>query len=161
MTDNEMKEELSVEERLAECEQRAEEYLAGWKRAKADLENVRKNEERMRNEFARFAAAAVMRDLLPVIDTFRIALAHLPENVKQEQWAVGLTLLDRQLEEALRAQGVERMETVGKPMDPEYAEAVGSEKGDPNEPGVVLREAQTGYLLHGKVLRPAKVIVSE
>lgn len=161
MTDNEMKEELSAEERLAECEQRAEEYLAGWKRAKADLENVRKDEERMRNEFARFAAAAVVRDLLPVIDTFRIALAHLPESVKREQWAVGLTLLDRQLEEALRAQGVERMETVGKPLDPEYAEAVGSEKGDPNEPGVVLREAQAGYLLHGKVLRPAKVIVSE
>ena len=161
MNDEVKTEEAATEDHLAECEKRAEEYLAGWKRAQADLQNFRKDEERSRSDFVRFAAASVVRNLLPVIDTFRIALAHVPEEAKKEQWAVGLTLLERQLDDALRTQGVERIAAVGKPFDPEYAEAVGSEKMEEAEAGTVIREVQAGYLLHGKVLRPVKVIISE
>ena len=147
-------EKLRVE--LAEAEAGRKEYLDGWQRAKADLVNYKKDEARRFEEFARFAAESVIAEVVQVLDSFDVALTHaIPKDVEK-----GIILIRSQLEDILRRHGLEMMQSSGEKFNPAYHESMGEVESD-GKPGIVVEELQRGYLLNGKVLRPARVKISK
>lgn len=131
-----------------------EEYLNGWKRAKADLINYQKDEAKRLEEFSKFAVAALSVDLIAVLDSFELAKMSMEAGSPA---AKGFSLIESQLIEALKKYGVERIKmNLGSPFDPATQESVG-EMESLHPPGSVAEVVGQGYTLHGKVARPAKV----
>lgn len=147
--------------------QKAEEYLEGWKRAQADYQNLKKEAEHQKVEFSKYANERLLSDLLPALDQFGLALRHLPdtaalpddEKKKWENWLVGVKAVGMLWEQAAAGAGLERIATDGA-FDPNLHEAVGEEAAEGADTGSIVRVMQDGWKLHGKVLRPAKVIVA-
>jgi len=155
---------------LADALARAEENLAGWKRAAADYANLQKDAARQREEMAKYACTNLVRDILPALDGFRDAAAHAPKagpdgayDAKAVgQWIEGMNLVRTRLESVLNAAGVTAVDETGVKFDPGCREALMVEKPDkPERSGEVLRVLQAGYLMHDRVLRAAKVVVAE
>ena len=152
---------LTVEElksALSECERARDEYLDGWKRAKADFANYTKDEEVRLAALAKFANEVVLADILHVLDSFDLGLATVAEADPARK---GMELIRGQLEEAIRRHGVARVQVrPGDAFDPTCHEAVGEiAAGVP--PGAIAEEVGAGYLLHGKLVRPARVKLSK
>ena len=134
----------------------AQRYLDNWRRAEADFENYKKRVELDRAESARFASTAVILNILPVLDDLDRAFKSLPEKLAHLTWTDGMRLIHRKLQATLEAQGVTEIKALGENFDPSIHEAVGQAAG---EDGKIVEEAQRGYRLHGRVIRPAFVIV--
>ena len=133
---------------LKTCQSEKADYLAGWQRAKADFINARRDEEKARGEFAKYAAEKVLREMLVVADSLGLS-----GNAECK------TVLE-QLNNILKKEGVVQIEVNGLVFNPMYHEALGQTETDKKEEdGVALEELQKGYMLHGRVLRPAKVKV--
>lgn len=154
-------EELSMDERLAEAEARAAEYLDGWQRERAEFANARKRLEKNRLEARQFAIIDVISRVLPVLDDFQRALDTVSESIAQDDWYDGIVLVHRKLLAILENERIERIATVGEPFDPNVHEAVMQESSEDHESGAVIRELQSGYRLDNRVIRPAMVIVAE
>lgn len=136
---------------LERCKKQCQEYLDGWKRAKADLINYKKDEEKRFKEFAEFVQMEIIRDILNVLDSFYAAV-DLPEGVQHIQ---------KQLEDVLKRHGVEEIPVhKAQLLDPNFHEAIGEEESD-QEPGTITKEVVKGYTLNGRVIRPAKVKVAK
>ena len=134
----------------------AQRYMDNWRRAEADFENYKKRVELDRAESARFASTAVILNILPVLDDLDRAFKSLPEKLAHLTWTDGIRLIHRKLQATLEAQGVTEIKATGENFDPSVHEAVGQTTG---EDGKIIEEAQRGYKLHGRVIRPAFVIV--
>ncbi len=147
-----------LETALAACEKMRDEYLDGWKRAKADFVNYQKDEAARAETLAKFANEVILSDLLHVLDSFDLGLATVDEKDPARK---GMELIRGQLEEALRRHGVERVQVKpGDAFDPARHEAVGEAvSGVP--PGAIAEEMGAGYLLHGKLVRPVRVKLSK
>jgi molecular chaperone GrpE len=147
------------DERLAQLEKERDEYLDSLQRLKAEFDNYRKRTAREQASFASRANESLLKELLPILDDLERALeaAEEHEEAKLEE---GVRLVHRALEEALRKQGLEVIETDG-PFDPHVHEALLTQPGDEAEPGSVLQVLQKGYRLGDRVLRPARVVVAE
>lgn len=131
----------------------------------AELDNTKKRLEREKDHYVKFAAERMIRDLLPILDSFQQAVGKAVEHAesRNEAEAVtkGMRLIYDQLLRLIEKEGVTRMETLGKPFDPNQHEAVLQvpvEEGQ--EPDHVVEELQVGYTMHGKVIRPAMVKIS-
>ena len=143
--------------RLQELESLREQLL----RSAADFENAKKRLTRERDEFVKFSQEALIRDLLPVLDNFERALAHVPDLQEPvlKNLVSGIQLVFKQLSEVLKPQGLKRLQSVGQKFDPHKHEAIGYvEKEGPEDR--VVEEIEPGYLLHDRLLRAAKVKVS-
>ena len=126
-------------------------------RTLADFDNFRKRSERERDEDRRFATADVFRQLLPVIDNLERALsAEGPE----QDLKVGVNLILRQIKDLLESSGVERVAAMGELFDPQFHEAVTREENPAVKDPTVIYELQSGYTMHGRLLRPAVVKVA-
>ncbi len=147
------------EKTIEEYKKEAEEYLNGWKRAKADMMNYQKTVERERAEWAMFANASCVRAILPVVDSLEMAVAQF--TVDSSQFTDGIVKIRDQMVDVLRQMGVEAIKAVGEPVNPEFHEVVATETSEEHASGLITKEAQRGYTMHGRVLRAAKVIVSE
>jgi len=152
--ENNPKETLKkLREELAMRRKERDEYLAGWQRAKADFINARKDEEKDRSEFVKFANQIILSDLLAIVDSINMAIVHDASNE-------GLKQIARQLEEMLKRHGVTAIESINAAFDPQKHEAI--EKIDveaAERDGIIIEEVQKGYMLNNKVMRPAKVKV--
>jgi molecular chaperone GrpE len=135
---------------------KAAEYLANWQRAQADFINYKRRTEQEKQDFCSFANADLVRALLPVLDDLDLALEHVPPEHAGSDWVEGVRAVARKFRTSLEAQGVKPVEVLGQPFDPTMHEAVRQDKG---EEGIVIEEYQKGYTLHGKLLRPARVVV--
>jgi len=135
---------------IEELKKQNEEYLNGWKRAKADLLNLQNDTAKERIGWARFASAGTLQRLLPALDTLYAAADHAPE----------LANTVKKLEEYLRGEDVSEIDCAGR-YDPSVHEVISMEKREGAETGAIIAVAQRGYKLHDSVLRPAKVIVAE
>ncbi len=127
-------------------------------RERADATNVRRRAEEDRVKMAGFYKAAVVRELLPVIDNFERALKHIPEELKGNDYIKGIEGVVKQFEKILNDLGVERIKTVGEAFDPRFHEAVQMEDGD-GSTEVVSEELQAGYKLGDEVISHAMVKV--
>lgn len=149
------KEPSELETLKAQCE----EYLNGWKRAKADLANSKAEEGRRLTEFAKFVSESVMKDLTAVLDSFALASAAIPETNEAKK---GLLIIQAQLEEALKKHGLEKITAnVGDGFDPGKHEAMALVDGNGKPPETIAQEIEKGYSLNGKVLKPARVTVTK
>ncbi|MDP3953570.1 MAG: nucleotide exchange factor GrpE [bacterium] len=134
-----------------------DEYLDGWKRAKADLANYKKDELKRLEEIVRFAGEDIIRNLLSILDSFELALSAMERDGKVEK---GVYLIKSQLEDLLRRRGLERMEVAeGVRFDPGIHDAVTTVPGEKIQDDLIAEEVEAGYILNGKVLRPARVKV--
>jgi molecular chaperone GrpE len=129
-------------------------------RLQADYENFQKRVDRAREANERHAAAQLVSRLLPVLDNFERALSAARHVDGDTNFRDGISLIFRQLLDELRKEGLEAVDTVGEPFDPEVHEAVSTTAGTGLPPNTIVEELQRGYLLHGRLLRPALVKVS-
>jgi len=136
-------------------------WATRYKYLLADFDNFRRRVERDRESISRQARAGMLRELLPIIEAFRVAresLSHLPASDPMRK---GLDLLDHEWTTFLKHEGVEPIAIVGRPFRAEEAEAVGESPADAKQPdGSIAEVVQQGYRFFGGVLRPAKVIVA-
>ena len=138
---------------------KVEELKNDLQRMTADFANYRKRNEAERSEFAKFAKADLIARLLDVLDGYDRALATVPEEVKGQPWVEGMWLVERKLRSILDAEGLEPIDSLGKPFDPYMHEAVAYVESDEPE-GTVIEEHQKAYRLHDRVIRPALVTVA-
>ncbi len=135
---------------LDKLKEERDEYLNGWKRAKADLINYQKDESKRLRDAMSYGAEAVMRDLILVLDSFALAATAGKEDE-------GTKAIRNQLSDALKRQGLEKMKvSPGDAFDPNLHESLGEMEIE-LPPGTIAVEVEAGYLLHGKVVRPARV----
>ena len=142
---------------LEEARDEASRYLDDLRRVAADFDNYRKRTTREQAATLDRAAERVVRELLPVLDTFDAALATPAETDMERQMLSGMINTREQLLAALEKEGLEVVPTVGEPFDPEIHEPVGA-PGDTNDL-VVSSEFRRGYRLGDRVLRPAMVML--
>ena len=147
-----------LEERLAEVERERDEYLNDLKRVAADFENYRKRVARDQEGLVARAHERLVKELLPVLDDLERSLeaAAQHEEAKLEE---GVRLVHRELVEALAREGLVEVETDGQ-FDPHVHEALLSQPSE-QEDGSVIEVLQKGYRLGDRVLRPARVVVSQ
>ncbi|MCH7617043.1 MAG: nucleotide exchange factor GrpE [Chloroflexi bacterium] len=150
--------ELPIEERLKKAEEETQRYLDNWRRAEADLQNVKRRAEQDRTESARYAGASLIINILPIVDDFERAFQSLDSHVAGMTWFDGVRLIYRKLLALLESAGVQPIKTEGETFDPKFHEAVAHAEGEENK---VISEVQRGYLLHDRVLRPAMVVVGK
>jgi len=156
---NEEKEMLKFEKDLELLEKKNQEYLDGWKRAKADYLNLKRESERKYQDLIKYANAGLILDILPVLDNLKLAIKHIPEDEKSLDWVKGIMHIKKQLEDVLKNLGIEEIKTVGEKFNPEFHEAVDNDKKAGKE-GIITKEAGPGYMMQGKVIQAAKVVVS-
>ena len=150
--------EASLEEQLARAREDAQKYLGNWQRAEADFQNYKKRVDQERDENRRFASAALIMNILPIMDDLERALMSVDAHLAGLTWLDGVRLIYRKLQLILENAGVSAIEVEGQQFDPRYHEAVMHAEGPE---GKVLAEVQRGYKLHDRVLRPAMVVVGK
>ena len=147
-----------LEEKLTEVERERDEYLNDLKRVAADFENYRKRVARDQASLAARAHERLVKELLPVLDDLERALEAAAEH-EEAKLEEGVRLVHRELVEALAREGLVEVETDGK-FDPHVHEALLSQPSE-EEDGAVIEVLQKGYRLGDRVLRPARVVVSQ
>ena len=147
----------SVGDELTRLAAERDEYLAHLQRTQAEFDNYRKRQLRDQTVHLERANASLVEQILPVLDSFELALGSGGTDV--ERLRKGVELVYGELLGALEKAGLERIEALGKPFDPEEHEAVMHVEDDGGEPGVrdVVR---SGYRFKGRVIRPAMVKVA-
>jgi len=150
--------EAPLEEQLAKAKEDAQKYLGNWQRAEADFQNYKRRMEQERSESRRFASAALIINVLPILDDLERALGSLDARLAGMTWFEGIALIHRKLLILLDNAGVTPIQAEGQQFDPSFHEAVTHADG---EDGKVLAEIQRGYKLHDRVLRPAMVVVGK
>ncbi len=151
-----LEEEPSVP--LAEFEAVMEErdqYLDSLRRLKAEFDNSRKRQERERNRILESASEKLVQELLPVLDNLDRALE------SEGDIRGGVQATREQLAEVLADEGLLPVASDGQPFDPNVHEAVMGQPSEDHEEGTVLQTFQRGYLLNGRAIRPAKVVVAK
>ena len=134
-----------LKEKLKTAEAKAKDYLDGWQRAQADFVNIRKRDEEAKMEFLKFAKGDLLVQLLPVLDSLVLAQGHAQPIYKQ-------------LMQILKQSGLEEYNPKGEDFDPRKHESIGTLEGEENK---ILEVVQKGYILSGKIIRPAKVKIGE
>ncbi len=145
-----------VEEKTAEARDNHDRSL----RVAAELENFKKRTQREREEYVRFANESLLREILPVLDNFDRALGAARAAPEAQGFVTGVELIQRELLRVLEKFGVSPYSAVGQPFDPERHEAVQRVVRPGAKEMMVVEETQRGYLLNGRVLRPAVVVVA-
>jgi molecular chaperone GrpE len=150
-----------IEELRAKLQESEKKYLYLY----SEFENFRRRNERDRLDFLKFGHESFLKELLQVMDNFERALAHAKSQGGEKgsplvQVVQGIEMTHYQFLEALKDQGVTAVNSMGAKFDPTLHEAVGEEESK-SEPGTVIREMQKGYSLHGRLLRPARVVLAK
>ncbi len=147
-----------VEETEDKIKKERDEYLDGWKRAKADLINYKKDEAKRFEQILKFANETIIKEIIIVLDSFDLATQAL---VQDEKISKGLYLIRTQLEDVLKKYGLERISvSVGQQFDPSVHDAIATIESD-KPSGTVVDEVEKGYMLSGKLVRAARVKVAK
>ncbi len=150
-------------DRLAELERELEEVRQNVLYAQAETQNVRRRLEQEKVNAANYAATAFARDMLSVKDNLERALAAIPSDLREEEQlkglVVGIEATGRELENAFQRHGISRIEAMGQRLDPNRHQAMIEVPSD-EEPGTIVQEMQSGYLIKDRLLRPALVGVA-
>ena len=149
-------EELAaLSEELESARQERDQYLDALRRLKAEFENSRKRQERERERVYLMAAERLVQELLPVLDNLDRAL-EAGGDIRE-----GVLATRNQLADVLGNEGLLPVASDGQPFDPNVHEAVMGRPSEEHEEGTILQTFERGYLLNGKPIRPAKVVVAK
>ncbi|MEK7181658.1 MAG: nucleotide exchange factor GrpE [Patescibacteria group bacterium] len=156
--DNKPSEEVPEEK---SWEDKATEYLDGWKRSQAEFANYQKRETEAKKELGGYLIEKLVLDIVPVLDNFHAANEHTPEDQRASPWVVGIQYIEKQLENVLADNGIQTIEAKeGDTFDPKIHEALSSEESEEeNKEYVITKVHQKGYKYGDRVIRPAKVTV--
>lgn len=161
-TTNNTPEPSELDKAKAEVEdvkRQRDEYLNGWKRAKADLLNYQKDEAKRLEEIAKFGAEDLLREITRILDSLNLAFASLEKSGGKVD--EGLILIRKGIVDVLGRRGVEKIEAkIGDEYNPSLHEAIGmKEAGEGDQSGTIAEVIEEGYKLHDYVLKPARVKV--
>jgi len=177
------KEEEKTGDELSKYQKERDEYLDGWKRAKAELINYKKDEAKRFEMVIKLANEDLIKELLSVLGSFDLAIIALEQSQtsaddtqanaekspresalsqrESASWQKGMYLIRSQLKDILKSYGLEEIETsAGEKFDINIHEAVAEIESD-QPSGIIIEEVEKGYLLNGRVIRPARVKVAK
>lgn len=152
------KNENNIQAELDKLNQQINELTEALQRERADAINVRRRADEEKRQLASFHKSNIIRDLLPVIDNFDRSIKHVPKELENNDYIKGVISIVKQFEDTLSKLGVAKIETVGKPFDPNLHEAISHTESDGED--TVSEEIQSGYTLGDEVIRHALVKVN-
>lgn len=161
---DEVKDESTLnktEEKIAELEIQVKEWQDKFLRKAAEFENFKRRTEADQFNLINYAAESFIVKLLPVVDDFERSLQHIDKNSNIDAVKEGIKLVYEKFLKVLEDQGIKKMKVKGEPFNVEYHDALMQRKDDSVPSHTVIEEIETGYLYRDKVIRHAKVIVSE
>jgi molecular chaperone GrpE len=142
-------------------QQKADEYLAGLQRERAEFANYRRRTTEEREAMLGLAGEDLIRKVLQLADDFDRAIETRPEAIADDPWVEGVAAIDRKLRALLESEGVSQVDaTPGRPFDPREHEAIASIPGTGRNDGEIVEEVRRGYRLRDRVVRPALVAVA-
>ena len=146
---------------LATTTAKADEYLAGLQRERAEFSNYRRRTSEEREAMLGLAGEDLIRKVLAIADDFDLAIENRPAELAGSSWVEGVTAIDRKLRALLESEGVRAVEAeTGKPFDPREHEAIANVPGTGRAEGEIVDVVRRGYKLRDRVLRPALVAVA-
>ncbi len=159
---NQVSEEVIGEQpinELQQCQEKAQEYLDGWKRAQADFINYKKDEMKRIGQLVGYQIEGILHDAVEVADMFDSAFKAIPEDdtEKNKKWLEGIEYVRKQMDEVLKKNGLKRIEVAGK-FDPNIHEAVDASADIQDGK---IEEIRAGYMFGERVFRPARVIIKK
>ena len=154
-------EKSETNEKISQLETEVSELKDKLLRKAAEFENYKRRTENDQINLLNYAAESFIQRLLPVVDDFERSLQHVDDAQEVDAIKKGLKLIYDKLMKVLDEQGIKKMESVGQPFNVDYHEALLQRPDDSVEPHTVLEEVEKGYIYKDKVIRHAKVIVSE
>ena len=149
-----------LQARLEEAEREREQFKGIAARAQADLVNYRRRAEEEKEEIRRSAKSALLMKMLSTVDDLDRAIAMIPTN-ESAGWSEGIRLVRRNVVNMLDTEGVTKVESLGKPYDPAFAEALLFRETEDGEEGTVVEVFREGYMYKDRVLRAAQVVVAK
>ena len=150
-----------MEQKVAELEGKLDEADNRYLRLQADFDNFRRRSRIELEASAKYRAQSIITDLLPAIDNFERALKMDVDNEQAKSLKQGVEMVYRSLFDALKNEGVEVIESVGKEFDPHLHQAVMQAEDENFGPNIVVEELQKGYMLKDRIIRPAMVKVNQ
>lgn len=149
-----------LEKELEEARREAAMHLETAQRLQAEFDNYRKRIERDQEDAVKRAGQRILKEMLPVIDNLEHAVAHAEASGESSEIIEGVRMILRQLLDVLAKEGVERIDPKGEPFDPNVHVAVAQVQRKDVPEGTCVEVYECGYRMHGRVLRPASVVVS-
>jgi molecular chaperone GrpE len=150
----------ALRERTAALEQERDGFLSLLQRTRADFENYQKRAQRDLAQERRYWHAALALELLPILDNFERAVAAAKQAGETGPLVQGVAMIQAQVLDALKRHGIVRIDAHGRPFDPNLHQAVMQQPSAGQPPNTVLQVLEPGFMIHDRVLRPARVIVS-
>ena len=162
-TEESLQEENTQEQTPQEPEETQPDYYEKYVRLSADFENFRKRTEREKAAFLAYGKKDFVEKLLPAYEVLLRQEKNLEQDAQKADASLvgGIKMVLGELKKAFESEGVKKLDVVGKPYDPQTAEAIAVIPAKPEQDGIVLEEVQMGFLMDDKVLRPARVVVGK
>ena len=150
----------ALRERSAALERERDEFRGLLQRTRADFENYQKRAQRDAAQERRYWHAGLALDLLPILDNFERAVDAAKQAGETGPLVQGVAMIQAQVLDVLKRHGITRIEAHGQPFDPNLHQAVMQQPSSTQSPNTVLQVLEQGFMIHDRVLRPAKVVVS-
>jgi len=156
----ELPEGINLMQAFIDAQKEAQSNKDGWQRARAEFANYKKRIERERIELFQRASLDTLAALLPIVDDFDRAFESVPEDISDNPWIGGVSMIQRKFVTLLEQYQVEAIDPTGDLFDPNLHQAIGTEESDEVESGHVTETLQKGYRAGDKILRLALVKVA-
>jgi molecular chaperone GrpE len=153
--------DINQSEQLAELQAKLAESEDRYLRLRADFDNFRRRVQLDREASEKYKAQALITNLLPAIDNFERAMQITPDNEQTKQLLQGVEMVYKSIQEALKQEGIEIIESVGKEFDPYQHQAIMQVEDENFDSNIVVEEFQKGYILKDRVIRPSMVKVNQ
>ncbi len=150
----------ALRERTAALEKERDDFRALLQRTRADFENYQKRAQRDVAQERRYWHGSLALDILPILDNFDRAVAAAKQAGETGPLVQGVAMIQDQLLGVLKRHGITRIEAEKQPFDPNLHQAVMQQPSEDHPPNAVLQVLEQGFLIHDRVLRPARVVVS-
>lgn len=152
--------ENALQEEINRLKEQAAAYYDQYLRSLAEIDNIRKRALREKEDYLKFAAVPIIQKLLPVMDDLERALIMSESSRDFDALYKGLQMIGKRMQDIIEGEGVQVIEALGKPFDPQFHQPLMVESSTEHPENTVIEELQKGYILHGKVIRPSLVKVS-
>lgn len=147
--------------KISDIEKENLDLRIGWQRTQADFDNFKKRIEKEKADWIISGKTEALSEILPILDNITLATNHLSEQQRSDQWIAGIIHISKQIEKNLEDSGITRISPLtGDKFDPYEHEAISSNNSTEIDKGCIISTRITGYKIAGKIIRPAKVEVS-
>lgn len=146
---------------VEEVSREKDQFREMFRRAQADFINYKRRTEEERGDLQNHANSRLVLKLLPVMDEFNLAIDHASQSDADASWLEGIKLIERKLNSVLESEVVTKIEAEGKEFDPLEHEAMAYQESGEHRDGQILSVVRDGYKMHGRVIRPALVILAK